>query len=194
MDGAGDLAEGDVSLTFRKRGGRPRLAGAREPSGRISRRISVSQKDFRLAQAIWSDFLLSVELSTGPTRLDLRSLLEGSRNAVEPHPLLHLVKLGKMESRSFMIALYWVCTDVAIAPGWRRREYLTQVTGFDFRSPQGCLAARRFAIEQLGSDSVELLDDAALRGAFHTDLSTLSDWLRALWQAWCSHGANDCDR
>lgn len=190
----GEVAEGHMSSSLRKRGGRPRLAGAREPSGRISRRISDSQKDFRLVQAIWHDFLLSVELSTGLTRLDLRSFLERSRNAVEPHPILKLVNLGKIDTGSFIIALYWVCTDIAIAPGWRRREYLTQVTGFDFSTPQGCLAARRFATEQLGSDCVEMLDDAALRGAFRTDLSILSDWLRALWQAWRSHGANERDR
>ena len=188
------VADDRMSSSLRKRGGRPRLADAREPSGRISRRISDSQKDFRLGQAIWRDFLLSVERSTGPTRLDLRSILEGSRNAVEPHPILKLVNLGKMETGSFIIALYWVCTDIAIAPGWRKREYLTQVTGFDFCTPQGCLAARRFATEQLGRDCVEMLDDAALRGAFRTDLSILSDWLCALWQAWCSHGANERDR
>jgi len=41
------VADDHMSSSLRKRGGRPRLADAREPSGRISRRISDSQKDFR---------------------------------------------------------------------------------------------------------------------------------------------------
>jgi hypothetical protein len=175
--------------TFRKRGGRPRLAGAREASGRLSRRISDSQKDFRRAQALWRDFLIARELSKAPSRLDLG----GSPNSREPHPLLKLVNLGKLDASSFAVALYWTCTDIAIAPHWRTRELLTQVTGFDFGVAHGCLAARRFANERIGSDCVDIMDDAAFRGEFRTHASTLSDCLRALWRVWCSHGANGRD-
>jgi hypothetical protein len=175
--------------TLRKRGGRPRLAGAREASGRLSRRISDSEQDYRRARAFWHDFLISVELSKAPSIPDL----VGLAHTRAPHPLLHLVKLGKMEGRSFAIALYWMCTDIAIAPRWRRREFLTQVTGFDFGVPQGCLAASRFANERLGRTCVDTLNDAAFGGEFRTDVSTLSDGLQALWQVWCAHGANERD-
>jgi hypothetical protein len=107
---------------------------------------------------------------------------------------LNLVKLDKMEASSFIIALYWTCTDIAVAPGWSRRESLSQVTGFDFYTRQGCLAARLFANEALGRNCVETLDAIAFRGEFRTDAGLLSECLQALWRTWCSHGTNDPDR
>jgi hypothetical protein len=89
--------------TFRKRGGRPRLAGAREASGRLSRRISDREKEFRAAQAYWRDFGLGV--SHG----------HFAWNADAAHPVLRLVNLGKIDANSFIILLYWMCTDAAIA-------------------------------------------------------------------------------
>jgi hypothetical protein len=165
------------------KGGRPRLAGAREGSGRISRRITDSEKERRLAQAYWRDFVLSAHSSKEPRGLSLNGW-----PAV--HPLLNLVKLAKMDADSFIIALYWICTDFAIAPRWKSREYLTRVTGFDFCAPAGCLAARGLAYDQLGIECVKTLDGAALRGEFRTDVSTLSDYLGALWQAWCNHATS----
>jgi hypothetical protein len=51
-------------------------------------------------------------------------------------------KRANSELESFIVALYWLCTDAAIAPRWSGRDHLTRVTGFDFRVKAGCLAAR----------------------------------------------------
>jgi hypothetical protein len=86
------------------------------------------------------------------------------------------------------LALYWLCTDPTIAVGWRSRDYLARVTGFDFRGKAGCLAARRRIEERLGMDVVRNLDKAAFAIEFGADLSVLTDQLSAVWAAWCDHG------
>jgi hypothetical protein len=161
--------------SFRKRGGRPRLAGAREASGRLSRRISDREKEFRVAQAYWRGFGLGI--SHG----------HFAWNADAAHPVLRLVNLGKIDANSFIILLYWMCTDAAIARGWKPREYLRQVTGFDFTTPQGCRAARALAEAQLGPDRIANLDEVAFHAQFRTDATTLRQHLQALWEVWCSH-------
>jgi hypothetical protein len=160
------------------KGGRPRSPGPREPSGRPSRRISEQENDLRLAQAIWHEFRVLTD-ETASFR---------QSNTDRDHALLNLVKHGKLVADEFILALYWLCTDPTIAPGWRSRDYLTRVTGFDLRSKDGCLAARRWIKEQFGPDVVRNLDKAAFEGEFGADLSVLTDQLSAVWAAWCDHG------
>ena len=152
--------------------------GAREASGRRSRRISTQEKQFRAAQAYWRSLVVCAGRHT------LR-IFDGG----EPHPILKLVNLDKIDPESFIIALYWVCTDFAVAPNWSERDYLAKITGFDFCKAQGCRAARSFAAEHLSPERVANLDDAALRGHFRTDAAMLKTDLHALWELWCGHGA-----
>jgi hypothetical protein len=160
------------------KGGRPRRPGPREPSGRPSRRISEQENDLRLAQAIWREF----RVLTDETASFKQS------NTDRDHALLNLVKHGKLGADDFFGALYWLCTDPTVAPAWRGRDYLTRVTGFDFRGKAGCLAARRWIETQLGMDVIRNLDKAAFESGFGADLSVLSDELSAVWAAWCDHG------
>jgi hypothetical protein len=160
------------------KGGRPRRPGPREPSGRPSRRISEQQKDLRRAQAIWHEFRVLTD-ETASFR---------QSNTDRDHALLNLVKHGKLVADEFLLAPYWLCTDSTIAPRWRNRDYLTRVTGFDFRGKAGCRAARRWIEEQLGMDVVRNLDKAAFERGFGADLSVLAEQLSAVWAAWRDHG------
>jgi hypothetical protein len=160
------------------KGGRPRRPGRREPSGRPSRRISERENELRRAQATWHEF---------KARTDETASL-GQSNTDRDHALLNLVKHGKLGADEFILALYWLCTDPTIAPGWRRRGDLAYLTGFDFRSKAGCRAARRWIEVQVGMDVVRNLDQAAFERGFGADLSVLAEQLSAVWAAWRDHG------
>jgi hypothetical protein len=163
------------------KGGRPRRPGPREPSGRSSRRISEQENDLRLAQATWREFIV---LGDATVALGHSSSLRLDRD----YALLNLVKHGKLGAREFIVALYWLCTDATMAPHWSGRVHLTRVTGFDFRTKAGCLAARRLIEEQLGIGVIKDIDKAVFERGFGADLSVLSDQLSAVWTAWCNHG------
>ncbi len=164
------------------KGGRPRRSGPREPSGRISRRPTEHQRHLRLANAYWRGLTSAMQIPTS------RQL--GPFQTPDGHPLLHLVRLDKLKVRQFTIALSWAMTDLAIAPRWARRKYLTEISGLDFFSREGCAAARRVVAERLGGDAIKVLDDAVFRGEFRTDLPSLSICLEAIWEAWCSQRQN----
>jgi hypothetical protein len=168
----------------RGKGGRPRLPGPRERSGRHSRQVTEREKAIRLARTYWHDFASAAQPAEIESFLGLEAVpLRGP----EDHPLLNLVKLDKIRPREFIIALYWAATDPALAPRWRRRRFLTETTGFDFYTPEGCTAAREAARKHLGTDAVKNLDAAIMGGEFTTDLPTLGSDLEALWQVWCEH-------
>jgi hypothetical protein len=160
------------------KGGRPRRAGPREPSG------SEREKDVYLAQTTWHEFTVLAD-KTVPLGHSSSPWLDCD------HALLNLVKYAKLGAREFIVSLYWLCTDPAIAPRWRGREYLTRVTRFDFRDKAGCLAARRLIEEQLGIDVIKNLDKSAFERGFGADLSVLSDQLNGVWAAWCDRGTPD---
>jgi hypothetical protein len=143
------------------------------------------EKDVRVARAYWHDFALAAQPAESESFLSLGAPpLRGP----EDHPLLNLVKLDKIKPREFIIALYWAATDPALAPQWRRRAFLTNTTGFDFCTPEGCMAAREAARKHLGIDAVKRLDNSIMRMEFTTDLPLLGSDLEALWQVWCEHG------
>jgi hypothetical protein len=164
-----------MTITIRK-GGRPRLSGAREPNGRVARRISEAELDWRSAQGIWADFQEA-------TSREGRRLPWSSWSA--RHPLLNQVRFGKMDANSFAILIYWICTDVSLAPDWSTRASLTKATGFDFCTREGCLGARRRALQTLGEHTVQILDAAALGGEARTGIPALNECLTTLWAAWC---------
>src|SRR6266545_8418834 len=89
------------------RGGRPRLSGPREPSGRISRRPTEHQRHLRLANAYWRGLTSAMQIPTS------RQL--GPFQTPDGHPLLHLVRLDKLKVRQYTIALSWAMTCLAIA-------------------------------------------------------------------------------
>src|SRR4051812_17410952 len=101
------------------KGGRPRLAGAREASGRLSRRHSEQEKDVRMARAYWRELLLFNDV--GESR---------GHRPEQDHCLLNLLKLDKISAGEFIIALYWAAaTDPALAARWPKRTFLTKKSG-----------------------------------------------------------------
>jgi hypothetical protein len=116
-----------------------------------------------------------------------RSSLEESKFDHD-HALLNLVKHDKLSAGEFMLALYWLCTDPATGPGWSGLDYLIRVTGFDFGTISGCLAARRWIEVKLGMHVIKNLDQATFERGFGADLAVLADQLGAVWAAWCDHG------
>jgi hypothetical protein len=65
---------------------------------------------------------------------------------------------------------------------------LARETGFDFYSPNGCAAARKFAEKKLGKAAIEKLDEAIFDCRVPPDPRALARILEALWTAWCDHG------
>ena len=165
-------AAGKVNI---RKGGRPRLPGAREPSGRHLRRLSEHQHDLRLANGYWDGFVGAMQDVT---------LDQPYTQKPNSHPLLHLVRVKKIKARQFIIALYWAATRLSLAPRWQCRTYLSKVTGFDCYSPEGCRAARSVAAKHLGKETIKILDEAVFRGEV-TDLESLTNHLEALWETWC---------
>ena len=75
-------------------------------------------------------------------------------------------------------------------PNWSGRKYLSDATGFDFHSMQGCTAARQLAVDLVGREPVKLLDRATLGcDVADLDLSPIEETLKQVWRAWCEHGA-----
>ncbi len=110
------------------------------------------------------------------------------------HPLLILTRHGKFDPKCFMIMVYWAATRSGIAQNWQHRDFLCTITGFDFGTEAGCKAAHAYAIERLGTEIVEALDDAAFTACSIENLRLLEDDLRRLWEAWCSHKSVVCGR
>ncbi len=160
--------------------GRPRSQGEREPNGRLSRRAKRGAflDPFR-ATNLWDSFCEAMRPDGGPHPV---------------HPLLILTRHGKFDPKCFMIMVYWAATRSGIAQNWQHRDFLCTITGFDFGTEAGCKAAHAYAIERLGTEIVEALDDAAFTACSIENLRLLEDDLRRLWEAWCSHKSVVCGR
>ena len=154
---------------------RLRKKGPREPSGRPSRRksdLSISLQKHQ-AETLWDELTRTMDSS------DL--------GYPGDHPLLILVRLRKFDPGCFAIALYWAVTRHDIATDWNRRQFLTQITGFNFTTKRGCASARRFAVTLLGQKPIGALDAAVYGREIDGDITALADNLRTLWAAWLDH-------
>jgi hypothetical protein len=109
------------------------------------------------------------------------------------HPLLALAERKKFPPHSAKIAMNWIATSSVINPDWPHRANLSRLTGFDFNSPNGCTAARRFVEEKLGKEAIKRLDEAILGRRVPSDPSALAPLLERLWTVWCEHGRTTLD-
>lgn len=183
--------EGGLSMS---NAGRPALPGPREPNGRLSRR-GVDRDpivSFNSARALWRSFAEARRRCEAPTTMAaVMAQVEIDRqrmhHVVPDHPLLHLVRLDKLTSGHFCGAVYWAATTTPNLD-WPMRDWLREVTGFNFRSRAGCEAARRAATKSLGTDAVTTLDRVAA-GSVDIDIGEVSELLDAVWRTWCKHGA-----
>jgi hypothetical protein len=103
FDSAGALD----SMNILRKGGRPRKAGPREPSGRPSRRVSSETHRRRIAQASWKSFTASAGPSLRRIALEGLTFSGGFGDPVNipDHPLLRFVELGKLDKNVFTVAL-----------------------------------------------------------------------------------------
>ena len=154
------------------RAGRPRKQWVQ---GRLSRAATRGEVvDERTVEQMWASFALA----TDP---------DGTKGPPADHPLYTLARFGRLDAGCFAIALYWVATRHSVARDWNCRKFISDSTGFDFQTEDGCKAARRWITDRVGKDVLDRLDRAVFRGEFVENTDEFEMDLREIWASWAIH-------